>query len=163
MLNIRLISKEDFPRVQEVAKISWHTTYEGLIPFEVQNQFLQQAYNDNRLIMRMEQSHFFVSEENGVINGFANFSPVSQDGKVELGAIYLLPEAQGNGIGTALLQHGLEQLDGVKEVYISVERDNLSGLHFYEAKGFEVIDEFEEEFGGAMLKTIRMKLTVSSC
>ncbi|QFT91127.1 Protease synthase and sporulation negative regulatory protein PAI 1 [Bacillus sp. THAF10] len=159
-LVIRKMNEEDIQQVQQVAKISWNHTYEGIIPREVQDNFLQSAYNDAMMHRRLEQSIVFVAEMEGKIVGFANFSGVKDEGKVELAAIYLYPEFQGNGIGTKLLEKGIIYLDGVKEMYINVEKDNAIGKAFYEAKGFQVVSEFDDDFDGHILKTIRMKLLV---
>lgn len=96
------------------------------------------------------------------IVGFANYSPLKEDATAELSAIYLYPEYQGNGIGTSLLNEGIKLLNGVKEIYINVERDNKSGRDFYNAKGFTVVSEFDDNFDGHILKTVRMVLKVSS-
>ncbi|WP_409276235.1 GNAT family N-acetyltransferase [Neobacillus sp. SCS-31] len=154
------MNSEDTKQVQYVAKTSWNATYEGIIPREVQERFLNSAYNDDRMKQRRERSLMLVADEDGRVTGFANFSPVRDGGKAELYAIYLLPEVQGKGIGTALLNEGVAQSDGVKEVYINVERDNAIGKAFYEAKGFKVVEELEEDFEGHILKTIRMVLEV---
>lgn len=151
---------DDIKEVKNVAKITWNATYEGIIPTKVQNNFLKSAYNDERMKQRLENSFLFVAEVDGKIVGFANFSPVREDGKVELGAIYLYPEYQGNGIGTALLQEGITDLQGIKEIYINVEKDNKIGKTFYEAKGFEIVKEFDDEFDGHILKTVRMVLRI---
>ncbi|WP_053365647.1 GNAT family N-acetyltransferase [Bacillus sp. FJAT-27245] len=157
---IRKMSPEDTKQVQHVAKTSWNATYEGIIPYEVQERFLNSAYNDEIMKRRMERSLMLVAEADGGIAGFANFSPVRDGGKVELYAIYLLPEVQGKGIGTALLNEGIAKSDGVKEIYLSVNRDNSIGKAFYEAKGFKMLQEMEEDFEGHILKTIRMVLEV---
>ena len=157
---IRNLPQADLNQVQDVAKTSWNATYEGIIPSEVQESFLKSAYNDKSMMHRLERSIVYVAEVEGRIVGFANFSPVREDGKVELGAIYLYPEQQGKGIGSALLQKGLKDLDGVKEIYINVERDNKIGNTFYKAKGFEIVSEFDDVFDGHILKTIRMVLKV---
>ncbi|WP_059173090.1 GNAT family N-acetyltransferase [Bacillus sp. FJAT-27445] len=157
---IRKTNAEDTKQVQHVAKTSWNATYEGIIPHEVQEHFLNSAYNDDMMKQRMERSLMLVAEEDGRVSGFANFSPVRDGGKVELYAIYLLPEDQGKGIGTALLNEGIAKSNGVKEIYINVERDNAIGRAFYEAKGFKVVQELEEDFEGHILKTIRMVLEV---
>ncbi|WP_207308554.1 GNAT family N-acetyltransferase [Bacillus timonensis] len=158
--SIRKMHHEDTKQVQDVAKTTWHATYEGIIPLEVQNNFLKSAYNDERMKQRIERSFLFVAEVDGSVVGFANFSPVREDGKVELGSIYLYPEYQGKGIGSALLQQGIKDLDGVKEIYINVEKDNKIGKTFYEAKGFEMVKEFDDEFDGHILKTVRMALKI---
>lgn len=157
---IRKMNPEDTKQVQHVAKTSWNATYEGIYPHEVQGNFLKSAYNDEMMKRRMERSLMLVAEEDGKVVGFANFSPVKEGGKVELYAIYLLPEVQGKGIGTSLLNERIEQLDGVKEIYINVNRDNAIGRAFYEAKGFKAVEELDEDFEGHSLKTIRMVLEV---
>lgn len=159
-LIIRNMQPKDTKQIQDVAKVSWNATYEGIIPFEVQENFLKTNYNDESMQRRLERSFLFVAEIAGKIVGFANFSPVREDGKAELGAIYLYPEQQGKGIGSALLQKGIDVLDGIKEIYINVERENKIGKTFYEAKGFEVVKEFDDEFDGHILKTVRMVLNV---
>ena len=160
MVIIREMHVEDIPQVQDVAKKSWNATYEGIIPFEIQEKFLKVAYNNDRMKQRLERSFLFVAEIDSNVVGFANFSPVNDEGKAELGAIYLYPEYQGKGIGSALLQKGINELEGVEEIYINVERDNEIGKSFYDAKGFQVLKEFDDDFEGHILKSVRMVLNV---
>lgn len=160
MATIRTMHDEDIQQVQDVAVKSWNATYDGIIPVEIQEKFLKAAYNDERMKQRLERSFMFVAEIEGSVVGFANYSPVSDDGKVELGAIYLYPEYQGKGIGSALLQQGINDLDGIKEIYINVVKDNQIGKSFYDAKDFQVVKEFDDDFDGHTLKTVRMVLTV---
>ena len=70
---------------------------------------------------RLKNTHLFVAEEEGEVIGFANFSPVRLQNEAELGAIYLLPDQQGKGIGSALLQKGIKALNGIRKLYIHVE------------------------------------------
>ncbi|NBI30174.1 GNAT family N-acetyltransferase [Chengkuizengella marina] len=158
--SIRKMKKEDIHQVQQVAKISWNYTYEGVIPLEIQESFLKSAYNDEMMQRRLERSFFFVSEDDGKIIGFASFSPLKEGGEVELGAIYLYPEYQKMGIGTSLLQEGIKSIDGVMKIFVNVEKDNKIGKNFYTTKGFEVISEFDDDFDGHILKTVRMVLKV---
>jgi ribosomal protein S18 acetylase RimI-like enzyme len=155
---IRNMEKEDIKQVQEVAKTSWNATYEGIIPLEIQESFLNSAYNDEMVLKRLDVSLLYVAEKDGKIVGFANFSPVKEGGEVELGAIYLYPEYQGEGIGTALLQEGIKNLDGARSVYISVEKENETGTNFYRAKGFRVVSEFDDNLEGHITKMFRMVL-----
>ncbi|WP_090866429.1 GNAT family N-acetyltransferase [Oceanobacillus limi] len=152
--------REDIENVQDVAKKSWNATYEGIIPNRIQENFLNAAYSDERMEQRLSGSYLFVAEVENKIVGFANFSPVQRNGKVELGAIYLYPEHQGKGIGSAFLQEGIQKIDGIREIYINVERDNTIGKNFYEAKGFKLVEEFDDNFDGHILKTLRMVLAV---
>lgn len=154
---IRTMEKKDIEGVQEAAATSWHTTYEGIIPRVVQDRFLSAAYNKEMLARRMERSIMLVAEGEGRITGFANFTPVNEMGASELAAIYLLPEMQGTGIGTALLERGMGMLPGLTVLEVTVEKDNDIGLQFYTAKGFTIVGEFEEDFDGHMLQSVRMR------
>ena len=78
---------------------------------------------------------------------------------MELFAVYLDPDFQGKGIGSALLQVGIEQLQPT-QVFINVEAENRIGRQFYNAKGFQVIEKFNEVFDGHQLKKVRMSLNL---
>ena len=158
--SIRKMQEADIKQVQDVARMTWHATYEGIIPLAIQQRFLDSAYNDERMQRRMERSLLLVAETDERIVGFANFSRVNEDGIAGLAAIYIYPEAQGNGIGSALLEQAITELDGVKEIYVDVEKDNLSGLNFYESRNFKVTREFDDDFDGHILKTVEMMLEV---
>ncbi|WP_410982331.1 GNAT family N-acetyltransferase [Bacillus cereus] len=155
---VRDMNERDSAAVQEVAKVAWYDTYKGIIPQRIQDKFLEQAYSDEMMKRRLENSHLFVAEIDDQIVGFANFSPIKYQNEAELGAIYILPGHQGKGIGTALLQRGITLLEGVRKIYIHVEAANEKGKCFYEAKGFAALEQFEEDFEGYNLQTIKMVL-----
>lgn len=157
--NIRLMKKKDIPQVQRVAKVSWNSTYEGIIPLEIQSNFLKRAYSYKTLKRKLKYSMMLVAEVHGKIVGFANYSHVSSEGSTLLGAIYIYPEFQGYGIGTAFLIEGVKVLN-VKEIRLNVEKNNSIGVRFYQAKGFEKISETEEDFNGHTIQTINMKLKI---
>ncbi|WP_370044533.1 N-acetyltransferase family protein [Lysinibacillus sp. RC79] len=154
------MQKNNIIFVQEIAKKSWHHTYEGIIPHEIQNRFLQVAYSRDRLLDRIENSLFLVAILDESIVGFANFSNVV-DGEAELYSIYLLPETQGKGIGTALLQEGIKMLPDLTSLLVCVEKENTIGMNFYQAKGFKKIEEFDELFDGHLLKTVKLSLKLT--
>lgn len=58
---------------------------------------------------RIERSIVYVAEVEGKVVGFANYSTVRDGGKVKLAAIYLYPEFQGKGIGTAMIQQAVKE------------------------------------------------------
>lgn len=157
---IRNMMKEDIKQVQNIARVSWHSTYEDIIPRKIQDSFLDKAYGDEMMKRRLKQSIIFVAEVEGEVIGFANYSPINQDRVTELIAIYLYSDYRGKGIGTALLEAGIRELRSVKEIHLNVEKNNHIGMNFYEAKGFEVISEFDDDFDGHMLKTVRMVLEI---
>ncbi|WP_160718751.1 hypothetical protein [Bacillus sp. USDA818B3_A] len=69
---IREMKLEDIYQVQQVAKESWKSTYQGIIPLGIQERFLKAAYNDDMMQNRLENSFIWVSEVNRKIVGFAS-------------------------------------------------------------------------------------------
>lgn len=155
---IREMSVSDIPAVQNVAKLSWHDTYEGIIPHHIQENFLDMAYSTSMLEKRLAMTHMYVAEYSGKVTGFANFSKPDDQHISELTAIYILPDYQRLGIGLALLEYGISKLEKVRNIDVIVEKANIKGYNFYKKLGFEVLDEFEEDFDGHMLKSIKMRL-----
>src|SRR5699024_10955033 len=101
---IRKMKKEDTKQVQDVAKKCWEATYDQIIPRNIQESFLKAAYSDEMVERRRQESFIFVAEMENDVVGFANFTPVNDEGQSKLGAIYIHPNSQNKGIGTALLQ-----------------------------------------------------------
>src|SRR5699024_1831813 len=155
---IRKMTRKDMKQVQDIAKTTWHATYDGMIPRDIQNNFLDKAYSLQMMKQRLKQPYFFVAEVKGKVVGFSQFTVPDQQGMTELVAIYLYPDYQGIGIGSAFLKEGMKHLKDVKEIQLNVEKDNHIGRQFYEAKGFSVISEYQEDFAGHVLNTMRMAL-----
>ncbi|MBN8435004.1 GNAT family N-acetyltransferase [Priestia flexa] len=154
---IEKMTVNDIHSVQQVATDSWNHTYKGIIPLDVQNNFLRAAYSTEMLKKRMEESELWVALVETKVVGFANFTPVNEKWESELLAIYLLPDYQRKGIGTALFAKGSRH---VKKVIVHVERENQSGMSFYRTQGFTVTDEFDEDFDGHLLQTVQMTLQI---
>src|SRR5699024_241949 len=159
-VTIRKMIKKDKSTVQDIAITTWHATYTGIIPRDIQDDFLKKAYSHHMMIQRLKQPYFFVAEYNGDFVGLVQFRVPDKHGMTELAAIYLYPEYQGKGIGSAFLEKGIEYLEHANEIQLNVEKDNDKGRRFYEAKGFVVIYEYEEDFAGHILNTIRMSLKI---
>jgi ribosomal protein S18 acetylase RimI-like enzyme len=65
---------------------------------------------------------------------------VSEDGVGHIGAMWVDPEARGQGLGGALLDAGLDFLDqrGVKAIELSVTETNDRAISLYESRGFRL-------------------------
>lgn len=69
-------------------------------------------------------------------------------------AIYILPETQGKGIGSALLQQGIQMFSEIKSLIVYVEKENTTGMSFYQARGFVRIAEYDDLFDGHILQRL---------
>lgn len=153
---IRNATTADIEDIQEIAKKTWHHTYEGMIPRDVQDRFIEQAYSDENMKRRVHYSVLLLAEKDGKPVGFANL--FSKGKEAMLGALYIDPTSQGKGIGSALLGEGFRALPDVSIIHVEVESENHAGLAFYEAKGFRLSEEYDDELFGHVLKTKKLYL-----
>jgi GNAT superfamily N-acetyltransferase len=153
---IRKAVMKDITGIQKVAKETWNDTYEGIIPRDIQDRFITSAYSDENLERRITKSLFLVSTIEDTVIGFANF--FSKETEAMLGAIYINPSEQGKGIGSDLLSTGIGELKDMLRLLVEVEAGNKVGVAFYEARGFYLVEEYDDHFDGHTLKTKRMAL-----
>lgn len=105
----------------------------------------------------MSDGVFLVTARDDEVLGFADFGP-DAGGTVELAAIYVLPEAQGHGLGSRLLAAGMGRFPTGTGFVLRVERDNAGARRFYEARGFRAVRELADAFLGHEFRDVEMVL-----
>jgi ribosomal protein S18 acetylase RimI-like enzyme len=144
---IRPARATDAARIALVHVRSWQGAYRGLLP---------QAYLDGldpaQRVGRWEQAlaeaqatpaGILVADNGGSLLGFVAYSP-SRDADADpglvgqIGAIYLLPDAWGKGMGRQLLDAAIERLaaEGFGLATLWVLDSNIRARRFYEAGGW---------------------------
>lgn len=141
-LMIRLVTHADLPNVAHVARITWDATYNQTIAPENRREFLERSYRPENLAdaVNAPGHWFYVAELNGEIVGFGHFLQRYHptQGRAELVRLYVLPEYQHAGIGTAMLKTGFAALGqaGMEQCFVSVQASNSAARKFYEGHGF---------------------------
>ncbi|MCG3087520.1 GNAT family N-acetyltransferase [Sporosarcina cyprini] len=150
---IRKARQGDAVGIATVHVDSWRSTYKGIVPdsyleslsYEERAEMWKRAIGGNPL--------YVAEDENGKIVGFATGGK-ERSGKYadytgELYAIYLLEEAQGNKMGSQLVEAISKELDqmGITSMLVWVLEQNPS-KHFYERLGGDVIDSTTITIGG---------------
>lgn len=118
---------------------------------------MSQAYSEESLRRRISSGAFLVATREGEVVGFSDWHPASET-TVVLAAIYVLPEWQGRGIGTRLLLAGLESFPSAEKFTLRVESDNSNARRFYEAHGFRVRGEHNDDLLGHRTHELEMVL-----
>ena len=95
-------------------------------------------------VFQMAGSIYFVAEVDGRVVGGGGIypSPGLPEGTCELVKMYLLPEARGIGLGSALIQKNLDyaQEAGYQQVYLETMPELKQALKTYEKFGFAYIN-----------------------
>ena len=131
--SVRRATTGDGDAIRAVAASAWRDTYAGLLKQQTIENFLTAAYSPERVEVRVTEHHFFVVDGDKGIVAFAD--AVAQEDRVELLAIYALPELRGRGAGTALLTTIVELFPG-HPISADVVAGNRKGETFYERRGF---------------------------
>jgi len=140
--------------------LAWREAYDGILPDGVRNaQPVDPTAEDvDRWRVRLgdPRADAFVAVVDGGVRGFvdvrwgdANTKSFVGENEAELKAIYVRPDSWGDGIGTALLDRGLDALpDRIATIRLETLADNATGVRFYEARGFERVDATTRTFAG---------------
>lgn len=162
-ISIRLAVPTDATKIENVARLTWQSTYSAIISPENQERLLGRWYAPptlNEAIIRKD-SWFFVALLQSALIGFAQFILREEAQKSgELSRIYVLPEYQRFGVGGLLLNEGVASLSqkGINHLFVVVEKDNLIGRRFYEKKGFYPVREFAFELPNQNLLLVEYQL-----
>ena len=160
-MQIRDADIDDVREIQRVARTTWHHTYRDTIPEEVRTEFVRRAYSDDALLQRIANDVFLVAARDDGVFGFADFGTASE-GEAGLVAIYVLPEAQRQGLGSRLLDAGLSRFSPNTRFVLSVERDNPKARRFYEPRGFRPVRELVDVYLGHEFDDVEMVLEPGS-
>jgi ribosomal protein S18 acetylase RimI-like enzyme len=150
MITIRNAVTTDIPLIRRLAQEIWPETYGQLLSKDQLTYMLELFYSPTALDTQMREGHrFLILEEDGVPQGFADFSEIDPPGTVKLHKLYVLPSGQGKGWGRQLLERVIALSSALEAhaVLLQVKRDNKA-KHFYEKMGFRVLHELDLEIGG---------------
>ena len=158
MCLVRAATEHDAGAISHVHVQSWRTTYADIVP-EANLASLNEA--EREVLWRewlTRDIQVYVAELNGEVVGFVSGGPLReplQEFDAELFAIYLLKQAQGRGIGTALLRKLARSLrtKGFKSMVVWVLESNASS-HFYAQSGALPVLSKEIEIGGVVLPVL---------
>ena len=151
---IREMRPEDADSKGYVHWKSWQETYSGLIP---EASLAKRTLERCQDAARRWPENTLVAELGGKIVGFACYGLCRDEdlpGYGEVMAIYLLREAQGLGIGKALMEAALENLSAYNAIAIWVLKGNEHAIGFYEHFGFRFDGAVQEIELGTVLRMI---------
>lgn len=156
MLVISEANSSDFSAIRTIAIKTWPNTYGKILSKEQLDYMLEKFYNEATLNDNLtnKNHHFLLVKENNNCLGFASYEPNYLGEKiVRLHKIYLLPEAQGKGIGKLLISEIEKIANQLNQngISLNVNRFN-NAFDFYTKIGFECIGEedIELDFGYLM-------------
>jgi GNAT superfamily N-acetyltransferase len=151
-IRVRRATASDAPAIRRIAHDAWWATYRRLLRDETIEWFLERAYSEDRVDLRIERHETWIGEVDGVATLFAE-TAIEPD-RVTLVAIYADPGRRGLGLGTAALAAitaGHPELPVAADVLIG----NEAGETFYTARGFVAREPIDEQLGAELVRERR--------
>ncbi len=126
-------------RISAMAFEVWPLTYKDVLSQRQIDFMLTRNYTTEALARAIDAGQvFYMVTDNDVDLGFISVH-LLQD-KLRIEKLYLMPRAQGRGIGKELIAFAarLARQAALPMLELNVNRGNLPAYHFYLKQGFEV-------------------------
>lgn len=167
MIKIVRASTDLLPEIQKIAFKTWPKTFAAILSPEQIDYMLKWMYDLKSLETQLkEKNHVFIlAEYNGKHIGFASYEiNHGRTEKTKIHKIYILPEAQGKGVGKALVQFMEKAAMGHdnKILFLNVNKFNQGAIDFYARIGFyEAFKEVIDIGNGFIMDDVVMELKLT--
>lgn len=137
--SLRAATPADLPAVRDVLVATWHATYDATLGSAMVDDITRRWHSIGALAAQLEHADCLrlVVEQGGRIVGTL-LATGCCDG-ITLNQLYVLPDAQGQGLGAALFRRMETELGDAIPVTLEVEPRNATAIAFYERLGFRVV------------------------
>jgi ribosomal protein S18 acetylase RimI-like enzyme len=145
MLAIRTATSADTDEVVGVGRAAWPVTFAAVTGLRYVEEGLARWWTDQSVRPAIDAGHVLVAERAGRVVGMALVRP---DGRAtHLDRLYVLPEEQGAGVGSALLDE-VRQRASIQPIRLTVLADNQPARRFYARHGFRAKARIPDSLGG---------------
>ena len=149
---ISAVSTSDVPAICALAREIWYQHYPGIITVRQIDYMLDQRYRPGIILQQVTSGRAWWDkiEVDGRLAGFAHYEPGSKPESMKLDKIYLRTRYRGHGYGSALLAHveAATRGQGMRTLYLQVNKGNSKSIAVYRRNGFEVAAEVKMDIGG---------------
>ncbi|AWH85718.1 GNAT family N-acetyltransferase [Flavobacterium album] len=154
MIEVRKASLDDYPVIQGIAHNTWQHTYlpilsQGQVDYMLDMMYSAEAYREQ---VSEKGHHFLLASESDAFLGFASYELNYSPEITKIHKLYVLPEAQGKGIGQKLLAviENEASKNTNDKIVLNVNRYNKA-VNFYQKSGFIKIGEEDINIGNGYL------------
>ncbi|MFA6457038.1 MAG: GNAT family N-acetyltransferase [Bacteroidota bacterium] len=142
---------DDTNDIQKVLFNTWLASYADFIPITDIQWYFNNYYSEINFAQMFddELSTGFVAEIKSHIIGYARMKVDMEQHRCYLESLYVLPEFQGQGIGTELLKivERKAQEKSFNQIWLGVMQQNLPSLEWYKKLGFSFVEQSPFQMG----------------
>lgn len=154
MIQIVEATSQDLPLIRQLAEQTFHVTYLPLQPKEKVEYLFDMMYSPPSLADQFNKGQCFIIARDKSGNlGYASYEiNCKKEGTTKIHKIYVLPTAQGKGVGKRLIGAIAETALQNKNQILSlnVYRKNPA-IEFYQKIGFKIAEEVNIDVGNGFI------------
>lgn len=155
MITYHRAELKDIPTIQYIAYETWPETYREILSNAQMTYMLDMMYSEEVLSIQMESEEqiFYIAKKENETVGFVAFQYNYPEPKItKIHKIYLLPSAQGHGVGKALIDLAADHARSANNTQITLNVNKFNkALDFYKKIGFEVLKYQDFDIGRGYL------------
>ncbi len=161
--------QDDLPSILDVIRTSWIGAHQNMelgitvkdLAREHYHRFegdAEERWGDHITNPQADIISMLARNPNGEVVGFCRAK--EQDESNVITGVYVLPEVQGTGVGTMLLNNVLEKLNPLKPTILHVATYNSRAIAFYGKHGFkptELRENFQMKYSDKQIPIMEMR------
>jgi ribosomal protein S18 acetylase RimI-like enzyme len=168
--SIRKADESDLNLLIDLGIRTFNETFAHLNSAEDMEAYMSEAFHPSQVASELadETSTFLIAERNNVAVGYAKLArghvpdSVSDDSAIELARLYVLKEAFGAGVGSALMNAMLELAvaEGFRTMWLGVWEHNERAKAFYRKCSFHEVGSHVFQLGSDAQTDLLMERTL---
>ncbi len=158
MVAVRAAIPGDVDAVNQVGRRTWPSTYTNIAGADYVARGLARWWSHDGTLSAIEAGRVAVAVIDDAIVGMASVGP--GDGFRIIWKLYVMPDQQGAGCGSALLAHVIDaaRADGETAIRLEYLDGNERAARFYAAKGFREVSREPDRDGGPDRVWVELRL-----
>ncbi len=154
ILQIERARAEHLAEISALAAVIWRAHYPGIITPAQIDYMLARSYAVDTMRRELENGvTWFRALVDGALRCFASVGPTDLATEFKLHKLYVHPDHQRQGLGTALLKEceSTARAHGATTLMLNVNKRNASAIAAYLKRGFTVRQSIVADLGGGFV------------
>lgn len=146
-ISIKIAEEAELFTIEKNAAIIWNEHYGKILKKEQIDYMLSKFQSVGAMKAQIESGYKYYVISDGAFLGYIAIK--KEDDRLFLSKLYLLREARGKGIAKKAFEFLISTAkeNGLRSIYLTVNKNNLSSIEVYKHLGFKTIREEKADIG----------------